>query len=39
MGSEVIERAPLAGQLAKQCGEDSSDQRGLAGAILTHDGD
>ena len=39
MGGEVIERALLAGELAKQSGENRSDQCGLADAALTHDGD
>ena len=39
MGGEVIERALLAGQLAKRSGENRSDQCGLADAALTHDGD
>ena len=39
MGGEVIKRALLAGQLAKQSREDRSDQRGLAGAVLAHKGD
>ena len=39
MGGEVIKRTLLAGQLAEQGSEYRSDQRGLAGAVLAHDGD
>jgi hypothetical protein len=39
MGGEVIQETLLTGQLAEQSREYRSDQRGLAGTLLAHDGD